>query len=488
MPPPFRIPAKSVLVALVFLAGGLSAWAAAGDLPTTPSEVRTGGSILGGLPTRNGLFPQLGTSPAMQYLAWTCMLFGGVFLLWGHAARTENKRGDEMVREQMRTWVTLAAMLMSSFLLGNLANIADKALAETTKSPIQVARQVALAIDMMPDPAALITRLEGGHNPEPVVADPAASEDGGGFLSSAWRKLTNITDSASGMVKGLLVGAWEFSKEVLKAVITLLIMCVVQCMMLIAQIALWLLEQIRFVVLVVGGAFLPLFISAWGLNRDHWFYESGRKFTISMMGVALWPFAWMIFGLLTASFFAAWIKAIALVGIWEESKMTVALLDDATASMRSLEIIDGVAKAEQVFEHLTMTALGPLLAMTIGTAFLVLWLVIAPFKLAFWFQDMLLTGANKVLDGTVSGAKAAGKMAAMGTGAVMAGSGAVMASGGSSAVTKKALGEAGAMSLGRTASAMGEAMGRAASGSATPEGIAASIYKVVRAAQSGGKN
>jgi hypothetical protein len=216
-----------------------------------------------------------------------------------------------------------------------------------------------------------------------------------------------------------------------------------------------------------------------------------------MMCVALWPFAWIIFGLLTSSFFAAWIKCMAGVGIWDGAKLTTVLMDDVATNISSGEIIDAMSSGQQMVQNITMTGLGPLLALTLGTAFLALWLIFAPFKLAFWFQDMLISGANKVMDGALSGAKGAAKLAATAGGGVVAGSGAVLARGGGSALTQKIMGSEGAKAFGRMASAAGEAMGEAAQTGekSSREGtskasadMAAAAYKVFRAASAKASN
>ena len=89
---------------------------------------------------------------------------------------------------------------------------------------------------------------------------------------------------------------------------------------------------------------------------------------------------------------------------------------------------DNLAASEAVIGTVIMNGLGPILAMTVGTVGLGLWMIIAPFKLPFMMQDMILTGADKITEGALSGAKMVGTAAAVVTGGAVAAAGAAKAS------------------------------------------------------------
>ena len=404
--------------------------------PPKPPSPSSGAGIFDALPNNSAFFPDLATSAPMKTLGGLAMLFGGVFLLWGHAARMDGitKRGsaagDDLMREQVRTYMTLAAMIMSPYLLGSLATVADSALAESVRTPAQINKQVALALNMLPDPGVLVS---AGMEPMgPKISDDGLVDDSEvAWYSKAWNWVKDAADTTVGWVKSLGVALGKVLEYGIKTLVVYLLYAVCFLHLLVAQLAIWIVEQIRFLILVIGGVLLPLFVSAYGLNDGHFFKQSGTKLTLSLMCVALWPFAWIVFGLLTGAFVAAWAKALVGVGIWNNSQATLMAMDrlssaQSSAAMGALH--DNLAASEAVIGTVIMNGLGPILAMTVGTVGLGLWMIIAPFKLPFMMQDMILTGADKITEGALSGAKMVGTAAAVVTGGAVAAAGAAKAS------------------------------------------------------------
>lgn len=450
----YRCRAGLCVVALMVLVFNSMAFAAD---PATPTKAA--GELLQGLPEGSGLFSDLVKSPALKWLANLAITTGMVFLLWGHSARTENKRGDEMFKEQMRTWITLVAMLVCPFMLGRLASLADDALSETVRSPVQVAAQIALACDIMPDPVNvlannainLIDSYSGAQ-----AGDPAApAKEGGSWLSRTWGSIKDVGSSLVGLIPAFLSALYAWAAEQIKMVLFVIFILVMKILMLVSQLALWFYEQIRFLILVLGGAFLPMFVSAFALEDGHWFKESGKKYTLKMMVVALWPLAWIVFGMITPAFLTAWVKTMLGAGVLNSAKQGEAILGKGLDALSAGDLVNTAAQADQFITNAGAAALTPILALFVGTAFMVLWLVLAPWKLTSWFEGMMMAGGEAVFKEGAAMVGQAVKTGATVAGGAVGGSAAALSQGGGSSLAQSAMSRMGGAN--KVAAALGHA-------------------------------
>jgi nitrate reductase NapE component len=330
------------------------------------------------------------------------ILFGSVFLIWGHADRMKeatNRGGEDRNDQLMKTVLLFVLMFIGGDMLQFTASCMDEA-------PEQIGAKTSVGAVALKLGDVLIENRKWADNLE--KRPNAATPDGGadalktaeGQMQAAMADDTKIDGNSSGWVdraiNKLKIMLTRFYVTAMRIIVGYITWQIVMIAMGAAMLLMWFIEGIRFVSIVVGSVFLPLFFGYLSIRS---MTGVGKKYIISMIGLTLWPLGWALGHILTVELF----------------RSMVDMMAPSASSIGS----DG--KIAQTFDSMSMMPMLTGVIILVGTVGLVIWVFVVTFGAPKLIANTLTAGAeftssllSKSAAGTVVVAAMAGMAAASG--------------------------------------------------------------------------
>ena len=413
------------------------------------AELGSVDGLLSAFSGNGGIFFQgLADSPPMAVLGWLSLVIGGIFVIYGHASRSSNKRGDELMMEQIRTWATVFFMLTGPTWLAITASTAEKMANDYGMGPITLTRRCMETALAMPEYKAMFDTFnaaqqqqaenDAAQQAKQAEEDKAVSDalgDGGvvgwtkALFTASWQGIKHLPSDAAGTILALgqipvmIVGGLLMMFKLLLAVILGAWMMLCMCF---AAICMWGMKQMQYFLLVTGASLMPMFVASWALPQGHFFSNPGRSYVLKLGGTALWPLAWMIGHCGTVALFNGFLAILSGTGLLSagvQSGLHMVYDHSEPGNLADTVTTTGVvvggavaatgsvaATASAVMAGITAAPVIWLGMAVLAALGLALWIFMVTFMGPIWLNRMLTEGAAFFADGAQSSLKAAAEI------------------------------------------------------------------------------
>lgn len=350
-----------------------------------------------------------GHPPLLQGINLLFLLLGGIVVLWGHAMRAKNKRPSDMFDEQIRTVVCFAMMFMGGWVFANIAAGMDAVQRESgLGNSTQIATKMIDRAYSMPelvrafDAVYAADQKQNASTPSSTPGpSPMDSLDGTwwGTTKAFFRSLWNEGMELAGKVSDLASTIWialekmmvylqAFAGAMLKILIIVATIGTVHVFLLLGGAVMWVMENLRYFLLSVGAAMLPLFIGGFSLPDSNPFRRASYDYVMNMVGYCAWPLAWTIGHSVTVELYNAWVSLLAGTSRVGSGLETALKWDSASTFSERQQILQG-AVADWVGGGLLQ-----LIGLPLGALGLFFWILAVTVYGPVVLHKMLTTGAS----------------------------------------------------------------------------------------------